>query len=63
MVCVADFQLETRMNRKEIEQRIWEKSIASARKSGLISEREAQFLMEEYLRDFRSKNGWDGKRI
>jgi hypothetical protein len=29
--------------------------------NGLISEPEAQFLIEEYLRDFRSKNGWDGK--
>jgi hypothetical protein len=35
--------------------------IHSICKSGLISERESQFLMEEYLRDFRSKNGWDGK--
>ena len=61
MVYDADFKLEARVNRKEIEQRIWGKSIASARKSGLISEQEAQFLIEEYLRDFRSKNGWDGK--
>ena len=49
------------MNRKEIEHRIWGKSIASARTSGLISEHEAKFLLEEYLRDFRLKNGWDGK--
>ena len=54
-------ELGARVNRKEIEQRIWGKSIASARTSGLISEQEAQFLIEEYLRDFRSKNGWDGK--
>jgi hypothetical protein len=49
------------VNRKEIEQRIWGKTIAFARTTGLISEQEAQFLIEEYLRDFRSKNGWDGK--
>jgi hypothetical protein len=55
------FQLEETVNRKEIEQRIWGKTIASARTTGLISEQEAQFLIEEYLRDFRSKNGWDGK--
>jgi hypothetical protein len=55
------FQLEEKVNRKEIEQRIWGKTIASARTIGLISEQEAQFLIEEYLRDFRSKNGWDGK--
>ena len=55
------FQLEEKVNRKEIEQRIWGKTIASARTTGLISEQEAQFLIEEYLRDFRSKNGWDGK--
>jgi hypothetical protein len=55
------FQLEEKVNRKEIEQRIWGKTIASARTIGLISEQEAQFLIEEYLRDFRSKNGWDGR--
>ena len=58
---VRIFQLEEKVNRKEIEQRIWGKTIASARTTGLISEQEAQFLIEEYLRDFRSKNGWDGK--
>ncbi|MGN6717884.1 MAG: hypothetical protein ACTHLX_10880, partial [Candidatus Binatia bacterium] len=55
------FQLEEKVNMKEIEKRIWGKNIASARTIGLISEQEAQFLIEEYLRDFRSKNGWDGK--
>src|ERR1044071_7904090 len=55
------FDFEPTVNRKEIEQRIWGKSIASARKSGLISDHEAKFLIEAYLRDFRSKNGWDGK--
>jgi hypothetical protein len=49
------------MNKKEIEQRIWGKSIAHARTTGLISEQEAQFLIEEYLQEFRAKNGWDGK--
>jgi len=53
--------LEEKVNRNEIEQRIWGKSIASARINGIISEQEAKFLIEEYLRDFRSKNGWDGK--
>ena len=52
---------EQNVNRKEIEWRIWGKSIASARRTGLISEQEAKFLLNEYLRDFRSKNGWDGK--
>ena len=55
------FQLEEKVNRKEIEQRIWGQTIAFARTTGLISDQEAQFLIEEYLRDFRSKNGWDGK--
>jgi hypothetical protein len=58
---VRIFQLEEKVNRKEIEQRIWGQTIAFARTTGLISDQEAQFLIEEYLRDFRSKNGWDGK--
>jgi hypothetical protein len=29
--------------------------------NGLISEEEAKFLIKEYLREFRVKNGWDGK--
>ena len=49
------------MNRKDLEQRIWGKSIAYARKSGIISEQEAQFLLDEYLSEFQVKNGWDGK--
>jgi len=49
------------MNKDEIESRIWGKSIASARTHGLISEQEAQFLIEQYLQEFRAKNGWDGK--
>ena len=49
------------MNRNEIETRIWGRSIASARTHGIISEQEAQFLIGEYLREFRAKNGWDGK--
>jgi len=53
--------LEAKVNRQEIEQRIWGKSITSARTSGLISEQEAKFLIEQYLREFRLKNGWDGK--
>jgi hypothetical protein len=53
--------LEAKVNRKEIERRIWGKSIASAQMNGLISEEEAQFLIEEYLQEFRVKNGWDGK--
>ena len=43
------------MNRKELEMRIWGKSIASARKNGIISETEAQFLVDEYLKEFQSK--------
>lgn len=46
------------MNKKELEMRIWGKSIASARTSGLISEEEAQFLLDEYLKEFKSKSEW-----
>lgn len=49
------------MNRNEIEKRIWGRTIASALMNGLISEQEAQFLINEYLQEFRQKNGWDGK--
>lgn len=49
------------MNKDEIESRIWGRSIASALADGLISEQEAQFLIDEYLEEFRAKNGWDGK--
>jgi len=49
------------VNRNEIENRIWGKSIAIARTHGIISEQEAQFLVDNYLQEFREKNGWDGK--
>jgi hypothetical protein len=46
------------VNRTELERRIWGKSIASARTNGLISEAEAQFLLDEYLKEFKAKSGW-----
>jgi hypothetical protein len=49
------------VNRSELESRIWGKTIASARRSGIITEQEAKFLIEQYLQEFREKNGWDGK--
>ena len=49
------------MNRKELEMRIWGKTIASARKNGLISEEEAQFLLDEYLNEFKVKRGGMGR--
>ena len=49
------------VNRSEIESRIWGKTIESARMYGIISEQEAQFLLDQYLQEFRDKNGWDGK--
>lgn len=49
------------MNRTELEARIWGKTIASARTHGIISEQEAQFLVEQYLQEFRKNNGWDGR--
>ena len=55
-----DLNQEATVNRKELEMRIWGKSIASAKKKGLISEEEAQFLLDEYLKEFKVKNGWDG---
>lgn len=46
------------MDRKELETRIWGRSIASARTKGLISEDEAAFLLDEYLKEFKSKSDW-----
>jgi hypothetical protein len=49
------------VNRNEIESRIWGKTIKSAQANGIISDTEAQFLIEQYLQEFREKNGWDGR--
>jgi hypothetical protein len=43
------------VDRKELEMRIWGHSISTARKKGLISEEEAQFLLDEYLNEFDTK--------
>jgi hypothetical protein len=42
------------MNRTELEKRIWGKSISSARLHGLISAAEAEFLLTEYLKEFKA---------
>jgi hypothetical protein len=47
------------VNRKELEKRIWGKSIASARTMGLISEKEADFLLDQYLKECKSKSDWN----
>jgi hypothetical protein len=49
------------VNRTELEMRIWGKSISSARKAGIISDAEAQFLVDEHFKDFQMRNGWNGK--
>ena len=48
------------MNRKELEDRIWGKSIAAARQQGIISKDEAQFLLDEYLNEVKTKNSLRG---
>ena len=47
------------MNRKELEKRIWGKSIASARTIGLISGQEADFLLDQYLKECKAKTDWN----
>lgn len=37
----------------ELEKRIWGQSIASARRNGVISTQEADFLLEKYLAEFK----------
>jgi hypothetical protein len=44
-----------KVDRKELEIRIWGKSIALARQQGIISEAEAQFLLDEYLNEVKAK--------
>lgn len=51
------------MNRKKLEKRIWGKSIASARTHGLISEEEAKFLLDEYLKEFKAKSDWESRNF
>ena len=46
------------MNRKKLEKRIWGKSIASARTNGIISEEEAKYLLDEYLKEFKARTDW-----
>jgi len=58
MVNIWDFLLEEEVNRAKLEKRIWGKSIASARTKGLISEEEARFLLDEYLKEFKAKTDW-----
>lgn len=51
------------MNRTKLEKRIWGKSIASARTNGLISEEEAKFLLDEYLKEFKAKKDWKSQNF
>jgi len=51
------------VNRKKLEKRIWGKSIASARTHGLISEEEAKFLLDEYLKEFKAKTDWKSRNF
>jgi hypothetical protein len=47
--------MEFHMNRKNIEDKIWGKSISYGRQHGIISKEEAQFLLDEYVKEFQSK--------
>ena len=43
------------MDKKDIQERIRYSSIAYAREHGIISEEEARFLLDEYMKEFQSK--------
>ena len=58
-----DLHMESYVNRKELEKRIWGKSIASARTNGLISEEEANFLLDEYLKECMGKTYWKSQNF
>jgi hypothetical protein len=47
------------VNRTELEKRIWGKTISSARTFGIISAEEADFLLHEYLKEFKAKTDWN----
>ena len=47
--------LEATVNKKELEMRIWGKSISYGREHGIISNDEASFLLDEYMKEFQSK--------
>jgi hypothetical protein len=51
------------VNRKELERRIWGKTIASARTHGLISQEEAEFLVDEYLKELQAKTDWNERNF
>ena len=51
------------MNRKKLEKRIWGKSIAFARNHGVISEEEAKFLLDEYLKEFKARTDWKSRNF
>jgi hypothetical protein len=51
------------VNRKKLEKRIWGKSIAFARQHGLISEEEAKFLLDEYLKEFKARTDWKSRNF
>jgi hypothetical protein len=59
MVYETDLHWRKYVNRKRLEKLIWGKSIASARTSGLISEEEADFLLNEYLNECKAKLDWN----
>ena len=42
------------MNRKNIEERIWGNSISYAREHGIISKEEAEFLLDEYVKEYKN---------
>ncbi len=43
------------MDRKNIEDRIWGNSISYGKERGIISKAEAQFLLDEYLKEYHGK--------
>ncbi len=49
------------MNRQELENRIWGYSIQYARTHGMISQEEAEFLLDEQLKEFQAKNPGFGR--
>jgi hypothetical protein len=51
------------VNRKKLEKRIWGKSIAFARTHGLISAEEAEFLLDEYLKEFKERTDWKSRNF
>jgi hypothetical protein len=51
------------MDKKDIQEKIRYSSIADAREQGVISKEEAEFMLDEYMREYMGAHPPPGKMI